>query len=125
MFYCYNCEEYFDEPKVSKELMGEWCGQPAYDYFQVCPGCGDHDIEERHPCSICGSPARPRENYCDDCLALAKASIKNAMKPFVCLGGEDGDTLDLLIEGIEEVDRELTRKATRDNERDRVSKKRL
>lgn len=118
MFYCYNCEEYFDAPKVSKELMGEYCGQPAYDYFPVCPNCGSHDIEERHPCDICGNPASPRKRCCDDCLSLAKASVLNAVKSFVYMGGGEFDALDVLIEGIEEVDRELTRKTARDHERD-------
>ena len=124
MYYCYNCKEYFDSPKWQKELMGEYCGQPAYDDFAVCPHCGDHDIAEGvTACDCCGEPALPREIYCEDCKQMAKALMEYAMKPFICNGAREYDALGALQEALEVIDRELTREATRDNERDRVSEK--
>jgi len=46
MYVCNNCGRTFDETKVSKELMGEYWGTPAYEYYDVCPYCGDSDIDE-------------------------------------------------------------------------------
>ena len=100
--YCYECEEFFDEPKAQRELMGECCGQPAYDTFWVCPECGSHDIEDGHPCDICGEPARKNDRYCECCIGKARRYLNRIVDHFMSEGAEEGDALDLIQYAIEE-----------------------
>lgn len=111
MYFCNDCKEYFETPNRKLELMGEYCGQPAYDDFPSCPNCGSDFIEDGiEECSICGSPTR-NPYYCDDCIDHAKLMLKQAMKPFECEGALVGDALGVLLEAWEQLDRESRREA--------------
>ena len=104
MFYCYECQKFMERVKVSHELMGEWCGQPAYQDYWQCPNCGSLDIEEDvRKCLCCGGPAIGKEWYCEDCHDKAKLLIRQAVQPFVCDGADKADAADLLLEELEKI----------------------
>lgn len=56
MYYCDNCDSFFDEPAAEREMMGYYGSAPAYQDFAVCPYCKSDDFEEAKVCEICGEP---------------------------------------------------------------------
>lgn len=113
MFYCYECKEYLEKVKWTRELMGECCGEPAYDTFMTCPLCGSHDIEENvRLCDCCGEPTIGKNWWCEDCKDTAKSALRKALKPFIKMDVPIESACDLMQDTIEEVEHELTRKDT-------------
>lgn len=60
MYYCNNCDEQFEEPKINKIIFEEYYGvsnlfpdRHKVD-LEVCPNCGDDNIEEMMTCDCCG-----------------------------------------------------------------------
>lgn len=46
MYKCIDCQAEFEEPDMIRECIGEYQGQPAYEYRAICPLCGSYDFEE-------------------------------------------------------------------------------
>lgn len=99
--YCYDCEEFFSEPKAQRELMGECCGQPAYDTFYVCPNCGSHNVENARACTVCGDPTT-NKTFCDTCIERARRVRDKFVGRLEKEGALEGDVLDLLLYVVEE-----------------------
>lgn len=43
---CNDCDCEFDKPDSYEECVGEFWGQPAYETFYICPGCGSPNYDE-------------------------------------------------------------------------------
>lgn len=41
---CDNCNKVFEEPDTYSEVIGEFWGIPAREYFGICPYCGSDEI---------------------------------------------------------------------------------
>ena len=57
MWYCFECEEYFDSPNEDREYHSELAGMGGitYETFCTCPMCGSTDVEEATKvCDLCG-----------------------------------------------------------------------
>lgn len=83
MFYCFDCERNFDEPKTVCVSPGSYwyCEPPEYE--AVCPHCGSDDFTELEQCIVCGEPVDASfewEGLCKDCLDEAKAEIEGNLK---------------------------------------------
>lgn len=46
MYRCRDCYNEFEEPKLTRDPVGEYHGQTAYEDWYVCPHCGSDDYEE-------------------------------------------------------------------------------
>lgn len=44
MYYCVDCEQWFETPKFYEECVGEFWGAPAYMSFDICPNCSSDNI---------------------------------------------------------------------------------
>lgn len=59
MWYCRTCKREFEEPEVERESFEMFYGVshlfPTQNYFdhEICPLCGDDDIEEMRECDYC------------------------------------------------------------------------
>lgn len=69
MWWCNDCEDYFDEPEVIKDEYGyEFC---------ICPKCHQDDVEEcKDKCDVCGEITHETSwignlELCPDCVEKA------------------------------------------------------
>lgn len=66
MYYCNDCKEEFDTPKMEKTTFEEFYGvsnlfPTSHECtLKSCPRCGSDDIEEMETCDKCGE-------YCLEC----------------------------------------------------------
>lgn len=66
MYYCRNCKEEFDEPKVCKISYEEYYGcehlfnDTHITTIEKCIYCGSEEFEEMEKCNKCGE-------YCREC----------------------------------------------------------
>lgn len=72
IYYCKDCDEFFDEDDAYLEDVGFWSnfwGHDVYkeEYDMKCPYCHRDNFEEAQTCDKCGEYFRPDE-LDDDCL---------------------------------------------------------
>ena len=96
MFKCENCGLIFDEPKEIHENHGEGIWEVMY----VCPNCGEGGQIESKPCDICGNDAF-ESCFCDDCMAVAKESLRVDFGQFP--NSKFRDLIDLFTEALDEL----------------------
>ena len=100
MWWCNDCEQYFDEPEYVREHHSELNGMGGntYEEFAVCPICHDYDIEEcKDKCDACGEIVREtsivgRFDLCPDCMAKLSELLNATADKIV--GELDIDRLD-------------------------------
>ena len=95
MYYCHECEEYFDEPGVSHEFDGDW---------KACPYCGDTNIERLPDCPLCGNPNTDdsKSKFCPKCRKEIDKRFDNLIDYFIGNGNDYCDTKELIIDRLEE-----------------------
>lgn len=59
--YCKTCKTYFDEPIVNIE-------EEVGFREELCPCCGDDNIEETQACKCCGE--QTINEFCDNCMEM-------------------------------------------------------
>lgn len=88
MWYCFDCEEYFDSPDMIKELHTELAGMGGvvHEEFCTCPKCGGDDVSEAtDKCDLCGETVintRLVGNtaVCENCFAELEDEIETLIK---------------------------------------------
>lgn len=100
MMICSNCGRVFreDESDFCRELVGEYCGQPAYQDYRVCPECHSDEIGEAVRCPICDEYYDGYEDYCDNCLQYIATSLTGYIGSLQLALGTDYKTTKELIE---------------------------
>ena len=91
MYFCLDCEEYFEEPRMEKEFHSELNGMGGrtYEEYGVCPKCGSEDIEEcRDKCDICGAEVHSTKmvgsfDLCPDCYKKLGDILKETVDKIV------------------------------------------
>lgn len=63
MFKCNCCGREFAHPKADRQKFGEAFGQPAFDNIDVCPFCGDEDIDESRYMDVYGKNVYTGDTY--------------------------------------------------------------
>lgn len=53
MYYCNNCNDTFENYDTIDDLIGEYCGENAYETWLVCPHCNESDFDEAERCQNC------------------------------------------------------------------------
>lgn len=67
MYYCNDCEEYFEDPVISEVY-------PETDKAEhLCPWCGSDYLEEAHLCA-CGENYTT-EGFCKDCYEKVRFAL--------------------------------------------------
>lgn len=99
MFYCNECDEFFEELEKVEETIGEYCGQPATEIYCVCPMCRESNFEKATRCEICGNWAKPYE-YCETCQEEYPKYVKDFFGKFN--DKEKEYIKDLILEYIED-----------------------
>ena len=66
MFYCEECESYFEECKVIKEHHPYGMGTAVEEWY-VCPYCESTHINEAKQCAMCGEYVPKLEDGMCDC----------------------------------------------------------
>lgn len=89
MFYCNDCKQYaaakFDFDK----------------FTEVCLYCGSEDIERAGECGICKQPINSKDDYCEECLKLARSHIYEVAER---VGADYENAKDLILAVIETED---------------------
>jgi hypothetical protein len=90
MFYCLECEKYFDEPGEKKETekFEYWGANITHDfYYECCPYCGSYDYEPASVCELCDEPVyqtdkpkRHKFDYCKYHLDVINTAMDIAIK---------------------------------------------
>ena len=71
MYYCNECDTFFDEPETKSQSVPYGMGNAHFE-FDVCPFCKSDDIEETENCRECGEPLTEDNNFsglCKNCIA--------------------------------------------------------
>lgn len=79
--YCNNCHSYLDKTDI-----WETYEEDTNYYSSGCRWCGSDDIEECHPCPICGQATV--EEFCSDCYEKIQTGLNNLQEE---MGAELGD----------------------------------
>ena len=71
MFYCHDCETFYNEDELTRRVESDPFGTGDVWHREVtliCP-CGGEDVEDKEPCLTCGEKL-PLEGYddCDECV---------------------------------------------------------
>lgn len=69
MFYCYDCGEYFEEPKTLYDGHSELDEGPVWEAYGACPYCESDQIDEAGICELCEEYTKPGRDICDICFA--------------------------------------------------------
>ena len=66
MFYCENCESYFDSPLIIRESHG--APEPYFEEREVCPHCESRDYKGIYSgyCRCCGRKIPSTRQYCNE-----------------------------------------------------------
>lgn len=66
MFYCENCESYFDSPLIIRESHG--APEPYYEEREVCPSCEGNNYKVIYSgyCRCCGRKIPNTREYCNE-----------------------------------------------------------
>lgn len=105
MWYCYDCEEYFESPDEVSEYHSELAGMGGVnaERFCTCPMCGGDDIEEcKDRCDLCGRDVIKTRliggtEVCENCykeLSDDMAECLNNIKGW--FGCDTGTAIDLI-----------------------------
>lgn len=77
MYVCNDCGAEFESPKLDRERLGEYWGQPAWETWGSCPGCGSDDIEMEETCPMCKEEFIPNgKRYCDTCITVVNEAFQ-------------------------------------------------
>lgn len=71
IYICRDCGATFEEPKATRECVGECWGSPAWDTAYSCPFCGSDNYDDAVECECCGElfcEDELTEGLCEDCL---------------------------------------------------------
>ena len=80
MYICNDCGAEFESPKLQMERIGEYWGQPAWEPWGSCPGCGSDDIEMESTCPMCGEEYKPNDKrYCDTCFTVVSEAFRKTI----------------------------------------------
>lgn len=83
MYYCENCREEFDEPRIEKttyedfyEIGAEFPNKTEMN-LEKCPYCGSDEFEEMTKCEQCGE-------YCRECDLLDTEELNGGGVGVLC-----------------------------------------
>ena len=88
-YYCYECDEFFEEEDATTRLAVLEDDVPRGELVMCCPYCGGREFEEAYKCLMCGESIRPEEtDFCPDCIEELDKDIE------AIIGEIHGDALE-------------------------------
>lgn len=76
MFYCDNCDSFFDEPIEEEDFVGYYGSAKAYQSISICPHCHSDSIEEAAECAWCDQPFTEGEINADGLCPICAVELE-------------------------------------------------
>lgn len=99
MFYCYDCGEFFEEPKTLYEGHSELDEGPVWEAYGACPYCQSDRIDTAQTCDICGEYIVG--DICENCADLIKGKADDVRELISKYKLDQNEFINYLIEELE------------------------